>query len=437
MEKYLGIDIGSVATKFVIITHNNEILHKHFTRTEANPLKTIKNGLSIILKDSPDCRYVNGIGITGSGKELIALILNASTVKNEISANAIAVKNLYPKVNTVIEIGGQDSKIIILNNGNIQDFSMNSVCAAGTGSFLEQQANRMGISLETLGSLAIEANQALNIAARCTVFAESDMIYKQQVGYSMENILYGLCLSLTQNYLNSVARGKILKEPICFQGGVAANLGMRKAFEEVLNTNLTIPTHFKYMGAIGVAMITIVDNKSNILSPKDSKSSEKKDLMNLVDSELEVEPRVCEDCENRCNLLKYTRKTQIIGYKGDICGKYSHINGLHQENQVLSSNLPPNSPDISEFESLPTQFNSSKISDMTKMDEQLHPSEIRDEIRQIFREIFGTDEFVNRIDEHLPNIRSILDNVKNKKISQFEFAMQVFQILFKIKDIYV
>ena len=163
-----------------------------------------------------------------SARYLIKAVMGADVAKTEIIAHAVASTTLIPDVNTILEIGGQDSKIIILRNGIVADFAMNSVCAAGTGSFLDHQATRLGIPIEDFGDYAIRSENAVNIAGRCGVFAESDMIHKTQMGYSKEDIIHGLCDALVRNYLNNVGKGKDIKPPIVFQGGVAYNKGIIK-----------------------------------------------------------------------------------------------------------------------------------------------------------------------------------------------------------------
>ena len=150
-------------------------------------------------------------------------------------AHAVASSTLYPEVQTILEIGGQDSKIIILRNGIVSDFAMNTVCAAGTGSFLDHQSQRLGIPIEQFGEYALKSTVPVTIAGRCSVFAESDMVHKAQMGYSKEDIISGLCHALVRNYMNNVGKGKDVQGPVVFQGGVAFNKGIIKAFEDELN----------------------------------------------------------------------------------------------------------------------------------------------------------------------------------------------------------
>jgi activator of 2-hydroxyglutaryl-CoA dehydratase len=228
-------------------------------------------------------------------------------------------------VKTVLEIGGQDSKIIILRDGIVTDFAMNSVCAAGTGSFLDQQAARLGIKIEEFGQLALKSKVELRIAGRCSVFAESDMIHKQQMGNDITDILAGLCTALVRNYLNNLAKGKEILSPIMFQGGVAANPGIVKAFEKELKTQIIIPEHFDVMGAYGSAIL------AKELKAKDSVSNFRG--FSTVEDDFKPTSFICNDCGNGCEVVKLYRNGIVAGTWGDRCGKY----GEGAQYLVLSS----------------------------------------------------------------------------------------------------
>ena len=190
MNIYLGIDIGSVSTNVIAIDDGGDIIFDRYIRTNGQPINSVKQGMAE-LRDLLDGKgyEVCGVGVTGSGRQMIGLMVGADVVKNEITAHAAATVHFHPEVKTIFEIGGQDSKIIILRDGIVTDFSMNTVCAAGTGSFLDHQAERLGIPISEFGDLALTAENNVRIAGRCTVFAESDMIAKQQYGYSKAEII--------------------------------------------------------------------------------------------------------------------------------------------------------------------------------------------------------------------------------------------------------
>jgi len=171
-------------------------------------------------------------------------------IKNEITAHAIGTLSRYPDVRTIFEIGGQDSKIILVENGIVVDYAMNTLCAAGTGSFLSSQAKRLGIEVEEFGEWALKSDNPAKIAARCTVFAESDLVHKAQIGHKKQDIVAGLCKAVVTNYLNNVGKGKAIKGPIIFQGGVSKNIGVIKAFEETVGEPVYVDEYSHLMGAI-------------------------------------------------------------------------------------------------------------------------------------------------------------------------------------------
>jgi Activator of 2-hydroxyglutaryl-CoA dehydratase (HSP70-class ATPase domain) len=192
-EVFLGVDVGSVTTKFAAVDPQGNLVASDYLRTAGQPVQAVREGLSRMATLLPSRVRVLGVGTTGSGRQLAGAIVGADVVKNEITAHAVAALHFVPDIRTVIDIGGQDSKLILLRDGVVVDFAMNSVCAAGTGSFLEQQAYRLGITVEELGQRALRSSNPVRIAGRCTVFAESDMIHKQQMGFPVDDILYGLC----------------------------------------------------------------------------------------------------------------------------------------------------------------------------------------------------------------------------------------------------
>ena len=218
---YLGIDIGSISTKAAIIDADYRILSSCYIETNGNPIEAVKKAIKMV--SIPENYVLRGIGPTGSARKLIGLLLNANIVKNEITAHAIGTLTFHPEVKTILEIGGQDSKVILIRNGMISDYAMNTLCAAGTGAFLSSQAKRLGIDVKEFGNIALESDNPVNIAARCTVFAESDLVHKAQVGYPKKDIVAGLCKSVVLNYLNNVCKGKRIEGPIIFQGGVSKN----------------------------------------------------------------------------------------------------------------------------------------------------------------------------------------------------------------------
>jgi predicted CoA-substrate-specific enzyme activase len=258
---------------------------------------------------------IKGVGTTGSARHLISILVGASVVKNEIIAHALGTLNFIPQVRTIIDIGGQDSKIIIIKDGIPVDFSMNTVCAAGTGSFLDHQALRLGIPIEEFGNYALSAKMKVNIAGRCTVFAESDMIHKQQLGFSKEDIINGLCESIVRNYLNNVGKGKKILAPVVFQGGVAANKGVVNAFERELQMEIIVPQYYKVMGAIGVAILAMED-------VEETKKLLEFDFNNIDDIELKTRSFECKGCSNYCEIIEALKERTAVARFGSRCDKW-------------------------------------------------------------------------------------------------------------------
>jgi predicted CoA-substrate-specific enzyme activase len=317
MKIYLGIDVGSVSTNVVAIDDKYKIIDTVYIRTHGNPLKSVQEAFQLIEKKLDKKANISGVGVTGSARYLISVMVNADLTKNEITAHAIAAMHFYPDTRTIFEIGGQDSKIILLENGVVTDFAMNNVCAAGTGSFLDQQASRLGVPIEEFGSKALKSTTEVRIAGRCTVFAESDMIHKQQLGYTNDDIINGLCEALVRNYFSTVGKGKDIKEPILFQGGVAANAGIVKAFNKFLNKDVKIPEHFGVMGAIGSAILVkeFMDKNPNIKT--------KFKGFALKDFIFKTTSFTCKFCSNNCEVVEFWQDNNKIALFGDKCGRYS------------------------------------------------------------------------------------------------------------------
>jgi len=316
MTGYLGIDVGSVSTNLVVISPDNEVLVNLYIRTKGQPIKAVQQGLKEVagLLGNID---IGGVGTTGSARRLTSVLVGADSVKNEITAHAIAVSHMATNAQTILEIGGQDSKIILLRNGVVTDFAMNTVCAAGTGSFLDQQAARLNIPIEEFGGLALQAKAPVRIAGRCSVFAESDMIHKQQLGHNIHDIIAGLCEALVRNYLNNVGKGKEILAPVVFQGGVAANVGIKAAFEKALGTEIIIPRYFDVMGAIGAA----------ILAKEAVKKSGRTNFKGFDASDFVYKAGSfeCKGCSNLCEVIEIAHDNRVIARWGDRCGKWESL----------------------------------------------------------------------------------------------------------------
>ena len=314
MELFLGIDIGSVSTNLVVLDPLGEpYLAPLYLRTQGQPIAALQKGLALIRDQLGKGDPIGGVGATGSARQLAGVLVGADVVKNEISAHAVAALRILPEARTVIEIGGQDSKIIILREGIVVDFAMNTVCAAGTGSFLDQQASRLNIPIDEFGKLAGQACTPVRIAGRCTVFAESDMIHKQQMGYTLPDIIAGLCEAMVRNYLNNVGKGKDVAPPIVFQGGVAANQGMRAAFERALQAEIVVPRYYNVMGAYGAALLA-----------RDQAQGRSTGFRGWQVSTMPFQQRSfeCKTCPNACEVIEIRQEREILARWGDRCGRW-------------------------------------------------------------------------------------------------------------------
>lgn len=326
---YLGIDVGSVTTKLALVDETGKYVDSIMLKTAGKPVMAVQTGLNKLYEKRLTDYDVKGVGTTGSGRALAGSLVGADVVKNEITAHAVAASTNIPGVQTILEIGGQDSKIIILRDGIVTDFAMNTVCAAGTGSFLDHQAQRLNVPIEEFGPTALKSTNPARIAGRCGVFAESDLIHKQQLGYPVEDLLYGLCQALVRNYLSNLALGKELLPTVSFQGGVATNTGMVKAFEEALNTKIVVPENHQTMGAIGAALLAM-ENHQYTETPTKFKG------WNVADMKFTSITCACTGCSNNCEVITIVEgvdevqhvekikdvKGNIIARWGGTCGRW-------------------------------------------------------------------------------------------------------------------
>ncbi|MCL1862898.1 MAG: acyl-CoA dehydratase activase [Defluviitaleaceae bacterium] len=307
MKAYLGIDIGSISTKGVVIDEKNEIIAFSYLWTEGNPINAVKNVVRELQGQIPPQTQVMAVGTTGSARKLVGTVLGAQIVKNEITAHAVGTMSRVPGVRTILEIGGQDSKIILLRNGIVTDYAMNTICAAGTGSFLMSQAKRLGLAIEELGEMALQSENPTRIAARCTVFAESDLVHKAQIGHKKEDIVAGICNAVVSNYLNNVGKGKRISAPTVFQGGVSKNVGVVRAFEQTLGHEVHVDDFGHLMGCLGVAVLA-----------KNSKQEKPFDF-NIQDINFVTKGKECDICPNNCEIIYIYRNDELLDSWGNRC----------------------------------------------------------------------------------------------------------------------
>ncbi len=318
MKAYLGIDVGSVTTKLALLDEGDELIGHTYLPTQGKPIEMVQEGLRQVKRQMPGNAEICGVATTGSARYLAGVIVGADLVKNEITSHAVAALLYYPDVQTIIEIGGQDSKITIIREGIVTDFGMNTVCAAGTGSFLDHQALRLNMRIQELSRRALDSQTPVRIAGRCTVFAESDMVHKQQMGHRVEDILHGLCQALVRNYLSNVGMGKEIKPPIVFQGGVAFNQAIIKALREELGTEIIVPGHHEIMGAIGAALLVHEEMAS---------SQNTSQFKGFDQSEVEYHSSSfeCKACPNQCEIAQLSLDGRVLARWGGRCEMWERV----------------------------------------------------------------------------------------------------------------
>jgi predicted CoA-substrate-specific enzyme activase len=337
IKAYLGIDIGSISTNLAVIDEQGRLLSKRYLMTAGRPIDAVRQGLAETGEEIGDELEIMGVGTTGSGRYMIADYVDADIVKNEITAQATAAAFIDKNVDTIFEIGGQDSKYVFLKDGVVVDFEMNKACAAGTGSFIEEQAEKLNISIkEEFERSAFSSKNPCRLGERCTVFMENSLMANLQKGTDKDDLLAGLAYSIVQNYINRVVAGKAIGENIFFQGGVAFNRSVVAAFEKYLGKKITVPPNHEVTGAIGMALIAMkhmkdrealsvmrnqLDNSLRITLNASHSTTFKG--FELSKRPYEVSSFECKGCPNVCeiNRVKITGEKGLLFYGGR-CEKY-------------------------------------------------------------------------------------------------------------------
>ena len=324
VDAYIGVDVGSISTNVVVMDEQKRVLAKAYLMTAGRPLEAVKQGLDMVGKKVTGKVNILGASSTGSGRYLTGDFIGADIVINEITAQAAGAAIVNPDVDTIFEIGGQDSKYISLKNGVVVDFEMNHACAAGTGSFLEEQAQRLGISIKgQFAELAFQSKAPTKLGERCTVFMESDLLNHQQQGAKTEDLVAGLGYSVAGNYLNRVVGRRNIGNNICFQGGTAFNHAVWSAFEMITGKKIQVPDHHEVTGALGAASIAAEHMKKLFDETGQPQKSKFKGFENLITVDYQVESFTCEHCPNDCEI----KKVQLPGseplYYGSRCDRYN------------------------------------------------------------------------------------------------------------------
>lgn len=306
MNCYLGVDCGSVSIKLALIRDGHAQAKVYLRNTGLIP--TIKEGL----RQLPPAD-IKGVGITGSGKEFVASLIGADYLDSEIIAHVTATQKEYLDVKTILDIGGEDSKLMLLKDGILSGFQMNKDCGGGTGSMIETIANRLGVKIGDVGSVALESQKPATLAGKCGIFAQSAAVSELSKGRPVKDILMGVCKALVGNYLGVLAKGKRLLHPIVFQGTTALNPALVKCFEDSLGSPIMVPKDCSYMGAIGIALLT----KESM----NGRATKFRGIKEVVNSDYRTELSYCNDCPNECELLCLYCDGELLARSGSRCEK--------------------------------------------------------------------------------------------------------------------
>jgi predicted CoA-substrate-specific enzyme activase len=325
---YLGLDIGSTTTKYALMDEQREIIHKSYVHTQGKPIEVTQTLLKIIRDEVGEKIEIAGTATTGSGRNVVGDFLNADLIIDEITAHARGAVEIDARIDTIFEIGGQDSKYISISNAYPLDFDMNKVCAAGTGSFLHELANKFGINIvNEFQKIALSSEKPVKLAERCTVFMESDLVSYQQKGAEKRDLIAGLCYAIVHNYLNCVVGKRRVGKRVMFLGGPSLNKGVVAAFENVLGSGLIVPMHREVLGAYGAA-----------ISVQEKMRREKKvetsfrGLDSAINDRMNFEEKTCRaeaKCHNQCKLKIYHFDGRKSIWGGE-CGRYE-ITGRREQ----------------------------------------------------------------------------------------------------------
>jgi len=356
VDAWLGIDIGSVSSNLALIDADGQLIHGIYTMTNGRPVEVVEKALREMGALLNERVKIRGVGTTGSGRELIGALTGADVIKDEITAHKtgalhISHKYLNLEVDTIFEIGGQDSKFISLEDEVVVDFTLNDACAAGTGSFLEEQAGELDIAIkEEFSRLALQSKAPLKLGERCTVFMEKELIPYLHKGVPKPDIVAGLALSVVNNYLNRVVKKRKIGDVIFFQGGTAFNNSVAAAFATILNKPIIVPPHNGIMGAIGAAL----------LAQKSRSSHSTFKGWDLTRVPRKMREFICKGCSNNCLMQEFTVDGEK-SYWGDKCSeKYRKFqkttikpSGIdlfaHHDKVIFESGYTPSKPNRGEI----------------------------------------------------------------------------------------
>ncbi|MHB8870111.1 MAG: acyl-CoA dehydratase activase [Thermoleophilia bacterium] len=317
IDAYLGIDIGSVSTNLVVLDDTGEVVKEIYLKTDGRPVEVVNKGLAEIWDEMGPRLNIRGVGTTGSGRELIGELAGADTVNDEITAHKTGAtfigRKLLDRVpDTIFEIGGQDSKFISLQDGVVVDFAMNEACAAGTGSFLEEQAEKLGINIiDEFAEMGLAAVSPVRLGERCTVFMERDVNSYLQRGAEKQDVVAGLAYSIAYNYLNRLVGTRHVGDTVYFQGGTAYNDAVAAAFTKILDKDIIVPPHNGVVGAIGMALLAREKMEATGTGTRFRG-------WDLEQVDYTIREFTCRGCTNECDIRQFTIGDEKT-YWGDKC----------------------------------------------------------------------------------------------------------------------
>lgn len=319
LDAFLGIDIGSTSTKYALIDDQDRIIHKRYVPTQGKPIEVAQSLLRHLQEEVGPRIRLKAVATTGSGRNVVGDFVDADLIMDEITAHARGAVAVDSQIDTIFEIGGQDSKYIAIDRTHPTDFMMNKVCAAGTGSFLHELANKMKINIYgEFQDVALSSQNPVNLAERCTVFMESDLTSYAQKGAARNDLIAGLCYAIVRNYLHRVVENRRIGRRIMFLGGPSLNKGIVAAFEKVLDKPILVPKHREVMGAFGAALAV------RELAASGGIKEKTRDLGQLAGLEVAFKESICradKNCHNECKLKIYNFGGRKSVWGGD-CGRY-------------------------------------------------------------------------------------------------------------------
>ena len=311
---YLGVDIGSTSTKAVITDETGtRVMVKNYLMTAGKPIEAVKEVFRNLIRDVGDKARIAGVGVTGSGRYLVGSFIGADLIKNEITAQTRAAEDIDPEAD-IIEVGGQDSKLVIKRNGVVVDYQMNKACAAGTGSFIDELAELLGVSVQNgeFANLAFEAPHTIDLGTRCAAFMGQAVALAQQQGVPVEVITASLSHSIAGNYLYNLVGNRKLGDKVILTGAVFYNHAVVSAFKQALQgKTIIVPQHKEVSGAIGAALLAKEEVNGN--------GSRFKGFQEVIDSNYTVSTFTCKVCDNNCTISRLEIPGEKPTFYGSRC----------------------------------------------------------------------------------------------------------------------